>query len=39
MDDYLQVVAPFEQRVETIREREGLGHCEAITRVKLAENT
>ncbi|HAL61334.1 MAG TPA: hypothetical protein DCP08_02895 [Chloroflexi bacterium] len=36
---HLQVVAPFEQRVETIMEREGLGPREAITRVKASDRT
>ena len=36
---HLQVVAPFEQRVETIREREGLEPREAITRVKASDQT
>lgn len=36
---HLQVVAPFEQRVETIREREGLEPRQAIARVKASDQT
>lgn len=36
---HLQVVAPCEQRVETIMEREGLGRREAITGVKASDQT
>lgn len=36
---HLQVVAPFEQRVETIMEREGLERREAIARVKASDQS
>lgn len=36
---HLQVVAPFEQRVETIMEREGLEPREATARVKASDQT
>jgi cytidylate kinase len=36
---HLQVVAPFEKRVEMIMEREGLGHREAIARVKASDQS
>jgi len=36
---HLQVVAPFQQRVEKIMEREGLERRGAITRVKASDQT